>query len=67
MLIEKIPVTGETVANAIMATYPNGKINLDEIKKNRLYNYFISKINPKDDYGVGKNKNGTINIMRRSK
>jgi len=36
-------------------------------QKNRLYNYFISKINPKDDYGVGKNKNGTINIMRRSK
>jgi len=41
MLIEKIPVNGETVANAIMATYPNGKINLDEIKKNKLYNYVV--------------------------
>jgi hypothetical protein len=41
MLIEKIPLTGETIANAIMASYPNGKINLDEIKKNKLYNYVV--------------------------
>jgi hypothetical protein len=41
MFVEHIPIDGDTIAKAIMSTYPRGKINLDEIKKNKLYNYVV--------------------------
>ena len=39
MFVEHIPVNAETIVNAIKSYYPNGRINLDEVKKNKLYNF----------------------------
>ena len=37
----KVKVNGDTVVKAIMSTYPNGRINLDAIAKNKLYDYLF--------------------------
>jgi len=39
--INKIKITGETIANAIDKNYPTGIINMAAIKKNKLYNYLV--------------------------
>jgi hypothetical protein len=39
MKINDIEVTGDSIVRAIKANYPKGKINLDAIEKNKLYNY----------------------------
>jgi len=39
--INKIKITGETIANAIDYNYPTGIINMAAIKKNKLYNYLV--------------------------
>ena len=35
-------------------------------QKNRLYNYFVSQLEPNDNYGVDKTKFGTINLVRKN-
>jgi hypothetical protein len=35
-------------------------------QKNRLYNYFISQLEPNDNYKVDKTKFGTINLARKN-
>jgi hypothetical protein len=39
MKISGISLEGDTIVKAIMSTYPKGKINIDAILKNKLYNY----------------------------
>lgn len=41
MFVDQIPINGDTIANAIMSYYPNGRINLDEIRRLKLYNFVI--------------------------
>ena len=41
MKINGIELNGDAIVRAIKATYPNGKINLEAIEKNKLYNYLF--------------------------